>query len=106
MRDTLRELAARPITMVNGMGALGMFGGTVTPNILDMSQKLQALSGSDMVQNLNVHNENHIEIDIDKVEDYNDFIAKMQKDRKFENIIQDMTFGRMNGGSSLAKYRH
>ena len=106
LRDTLRELAARPITMVNGMGALGMFGGTVTPNILDMSQKLQALSGSDMVQNLNVHNENHIEIDIDKVEDYNDFIAKMQKDRKFENIIQDMTFGRMNGGSSLAKYRH
>ena len=106
LRDTLRELAARPITMANGMGALGMFGGTVTPNILDMSQKLQALSGSDMVQNLNVHNENHIEIDIDKVEDYNDFIAKMQKDRKFENIIQDMTFGRMNGGSSLAKYRH
>lgn len=106
LRDTLRELAARPITMANGMGALGMFGGTVTPNILDMSQKLQALSGSDMVQNLNVHNENHIEIDIDKVEDYNDFIAKMQKDRKFENIIQDMTFGRMTGGSSLAKYRH
>ena len=106
LRDTLRELAARPITMANGMGALGMFGGTVTPNILDLSQKLQALSGSDMVQNLNVHNENHIEIDIDKVEDYNDFITKMQKDRKFENIIQDMTFGRMNGGSSLAKYRH
>ena len=106
LRDTLRELAARPITMANGIGALGMFGGTVTPNILDLSQKLQALSGSDMVQNLNVHNENHIEIGIDKVEDYNDFITKIQKDRKFENIIQDMTFGRMNGGSSLAKYRH
>ena len=106
LRDTLRELAARPITMANGMGALGMFGGTVTPNILDLSQKLQALSGSDMVQNLNIHNENHIEIGIDKVEDYNDFITKMQKDRKFESIIQDMTFGRMNGGSSLAKYRH
>lgn len=106
LRDTLRELAARPITMADGMGALGLFGGAVTPNILDLSQKLQALSGSDMVQNLNVYNENHIEIGIDKVEDYNDFITKMQKDRKFESIIQDMTFGRMNGGSSLAKYRH
>lgn len=106
LRDTLRELAAKPVTMANSMGVLGMFGGTVSPNILDMSKRIQALSGSDMVQSFNVHNENHIEIGIDKVEDYNDFIAKMQKDRKFENIIQDMTFGRMNGGSSLAKYRH
>lgn len=105
LRDTLRELASKPLTLANGYGTAGLLGGTITPNILDLSKKLQALSG-DISQNVNIHNENHIEIGIDKVEDYNDFISKMQKDRKFENIIQDMTFGRMNGGSSLAKYRH
>lgn len=106
LRDTLRQMASKPLTMANSLGAVGFLGNTITPNILDMSQRFKDLAINDVIQNVNVHNENHIEIGIDKVEDYNDFISKMQQDRKFENIIQDMTFGRMNGKSSFAKYRH
>ena len=106
LRDTLRELAARPITMANGMGALGMFGGTVTPNILDMSETLSRITSPTINDNTsnNIHVENHFEID--KVEDYNDLVEKMKKDKKFEQMIQDVTLGRINGGSSLSKHKY
>ena len=106
LRDTLRQLSSQPLTMANGLGKFGLIGGAIIPSMLDISSKLPKLAYSGTNHNMNIHNENHIEIGIDKVEDYNDFIAKMQKDKRFEGIIQDMTFGRMNGGISLAKYRH
>lgn len=40
------------------------------------------------------------------VQNYSDFMRKMQHDKKFEKMICDMTTERMVGGSSLRKYRH
>lgn len=51
-----------------------------------------------------VNNDIQINIEIDKVQDYNDFVRQLQKDQKFEKLIQNMTIGRVNGGSKLSKY--
>jgi hypothetical protein len=42
-------------------------------------------------------------IDIDRVQDYNDFVTQLQADPKFEKLIDAMTMGRMLGGSKFAK---
>lgn len=46
-----------------------------------------------------------INIPIDHVENYDDFIEKMKRDHKFEGLIQDMTINRLAGGSKFAKYK-
>ena len=42
-------------------------------------------------------------IQIDHVQDYPDFLRQLQNDPKFEKIIDNMTMGRMLGGSKFAK---
>lgn len=42
-------------------------------------------------------------IQIDHVQDYPDFLRQLQADPKFEKIIDNMTMGRMLGGSKFAK---
>ena len=49
------------------------------------------------------HINNTITIPIDHVNDYNDFVTKMQKDGKFEKMIEDMTIGKLTGKNSLSK---
>lgn len=44
-----------------------------------------------------------LNIDIERVLDYNDFVTQLQADPKFERLIDTMTTGRMLGGSRLAK---
>ena len=44
-----------------------------------------------------------LDIDIDHVENYDDFVKQLQADPKFEKMIDAMTMGRMLGGSKLAK---
>ena len=46
---------------------------------------------------------NEITFSIDHVTDYNDFVTKMQKDGKFEKMIEDMTIGKLAGKNSLSK---
>ena len=45
-------------------------------------------------------------IQIDKVADYQDFVTQLQRDHKFERLIQSMTVDRLAGGGSLAKYKY
>lgn len=45
----------------------------------------------------------HITIPIEHVNDYNDFVTQLQKDNKFERMVQDMTLGRALGQAGLAK---
>lgn len=42
-------------------------------------------------------------VDIDHVQDYNDFVTQLQADPKFEKLIDTMTMNRMLGGSRFAK---
>jgi len=47
-----------------------------------------------------------INVAIDHVQDYNDFVSQLQKDHKFEKIVQSFTLGRLNGKGSLDKYKY
>ena len=45
-------------------------------------------------------------IEIERVQDYNDFVRQLQRDDKFERMIQSMTIGRLAGKSPLDKYSY
>lgn len=47
-----------------------------------------------------------INIEIDHVENYDDFVSQLQRDKKFEGMIQAMTVGRLSGKSPLDKYSY
>lgn len=47
----------------------------------------------------------NVNIGIEKVQDYNDFVRQLQKDPKFEKLVQSMTVEQMLGKGSLAKRR-
>ena len=47
-----------------------------------------------------------INIPIERVEDYNDFVTQLKNDPKFESMIASMTVGRLAGDSKLEKYRY
>lgn len=48
----------------------------------------------------------NITIPIEHVQDYNDFITQLQKDRQFEKMIQSMTTDRLAGNSALTKNKY
>ena len=47
-----------------------------------------------------------LNIEIDHVEDYNDFVTQLRDDPKFEKMVQAMTTDRLSGKSKLAKYKY
>lgn len=46
-----------------------------------------------------------INIPIDKVSDYNDFVRQLQKDSKFEKMVQTMVLEPIVGNSTIGKYK-
>lgn len=55
--------------------------------------------------NVNQDMQVNVNIGIEKVLDYNDFVRQLQKDPKFEKLVQSMTIEPMLGKGSLAKRR-
>lgn len=54
-------------------------------------------SGNTSFGDINIH------IPIEHVADYNDFVSQIQRDGKFEKMIQDMTIGQLAGKNRLSK---
>lgn len=54
--------------------------------------------------NRTVENNIDVNISIDKVQDFDDFIYKMQTSNKFEKLVQSMTIDRIAGKNSLKKH--
>jgi len=103
LRDMLRALASDNIGVNNPL--YSMFEPiTYQGKVPGLEDKISSLSKH--TETINVENHFEITIPIDKVEDYNDFVTKLQSDPKFEKMITAMTIGRLNGGSSLAKYNY
>lgn len=75
--------------------------------ILSNTQRIQKidrvsdLSNPSLTQNITFGD---INIPIDHVDDYNDLMRKIQRDKKFEEMIMKMTIDRLGGGSPLDKY--
>jgi len=63
----------------------------------DYSMKGEVVGGQTM-------NEININVELENVRDYNDFLIQMQHDPKFERMIQAMSIDRLAGKSSLGKY--
>jgi len=53
----------------------------------------------------NVQNDIVLNIAIDRVEDYNDFVRQLQQDSKFEKMIQEATLGQALGHGKLRKHQ-
>lgn len=74
-------------------------------NILSQLAKvngLQTTSAANSVGDITYQ----INIPIDHVQDYDDFMNQMRSDDKFEKLIQSMTIDRLVGGSKLSKNRY
>ena len=95
-------MASQPITMSNQISGkyTSAFSG-----ITDISDRLSAISSP--AGNVgNTFGDFKINIPIEHVEDYNDFVSQLQKDKQFENMILSMTVDRILGKSSLAKNKY
>jgi len=47
-----------------------------------------------------------INIPIENVQDYNDFVQQLRNDPQFEEMIIGMTLGKALGKTSLSKYKY
>lgn len=51
-----------------------------------------------------INNEIQFIVNVDHVQDYNDLLRQMQKDSKFERLVQTITFAEVTGRSSFEKF--
>lgn len=72
--------------------------------IVDNSGRFRGMSAPQGNSGLSIGNVS-FNIPIDHVEDYDDFVRQIQRDDKFEKLIQSMTLDRMTGGGKLSKYK-
>ena len=103
LKDVLAHLAEDNISIGDALYSSVepmTYGGRI-PSFADAL--IRAVGGHGDV---NIENHFSITIPIEKVEDYNDFVTKLQEDGKFEKMIQAMTIGRINGGNALDKYKY
>ncbi|MBQ8727398.1 MAG: hypothetical protein IJY83_02760 [Oscillospiraceae bacterium] len=107
LRDVLREMALQELS-IGSKSVNADYGIDASPRltgITDISRKLAELKNNTVSQSHSV-TFGDTNINIDHVDDYNDFVTKLQHDGKFEDMILAMTADRMLGGSSLGKYKN
>ena len=100
LRDALRTMAQKQTFSLSNSS----YGEAETclSGLSDISNLLTNVRNSEGSYNT-TYGDTNIEISIDHVDSYEDFVQKLQKDRQFEKMIVAMTTGRLAGGSSLAK---
>lgn len=96
LRDALRTASNSDfLSLFGGMSVNHSIG---TPAFGSLSSSTTRFGDSSNSYTINVA--------IDHVQDYNDFVSQLQKDHKFEKIVQSFTLGRLNGKGSLDKYKY
>lgn len=105
LRDALRTMASQPLTMSNTPNFDESYKKYIPEitGITDVKNRISDLNNPSIAQNITF---GYINIPIDHVEDYNDFVTQLQRDFKFERMIQSMTTDILGGGSSLSKYKY
>lgn len=105
-RDSANLIALRDLMRRNPDFASYTSGGT--PAIKESSDIMRLMSAlSSMGANGNVFGDTSILINIDHVEDYNDFVNKLREDSNFERMVRAMTTDLLlKGGSSMAKNKY
>lgn len=105
LRDALRAMASQPLTMGNTPNFDESYKKYIPEitGITDVKNRVSDLSNPSLTQNITFGD---INIPIDHVENYEDIVTKLQKDKKFEDMILSMTVDRLMGESPLAKYKY
>ena len=98
LRELLRTLASNNITYGSSVPNVGHLSHTI-PNY---SSKLNSVLGT-KTSTGNTTQYFDISIPIERVEDYNDFVEQLQKDKKFEKMVRAMTIDQAFNGTSLSK---
>lgn len=81
----------------------------VIPNIIGMSDIASMAASLREKANDGISNsvgDIQINIPIEHVQDYNDFVTQLRNDPKFEKMVNAMTIGRLSGGNSLTKNKY
>lgn len=107
LRDVLREMALQELS-IGSKAVNADYGIDTSPQlsgIADISDKLTQLKNNTVSQS-HTFTFGDTNINIDHVQDYADFVTQLQNDKKFENMLIDMTIDRLTGGSSLAKTKY
>lgn len=104
LNDLLKTLSMRELTMQNygGYGA-PVLNSSVSAEVSKMVEKFRT---SDRGNSETTIGDIQINIPIERVSDYNDFVNQLRNDKKFENMILDVTVGKLSGGNSLAKNKY
>ena len=87
---------------------------TATQNLWDMANNpLQFIKENSAIPNLptringgDYDIQQSMVITLPNVMNYPEFVSQLQKDKKFEQMMQDMTINKLTGGSQLAKYKY
>ena len=92
----------------------GVLNGKATQNLFKLTnnpekfyrENISGGSSSGVVSNSrgNVTVENQINVTVTGVANYEEFVSKMQKDNKFEKLVQSMTLDVLKGKSTIGKY--
>lgn len=75
---------------------------------IDAGSDIMRLMGvlSQMSESGTTFGDTNIYIDIDHVENYNDFVNKLREDPNFDKMVRAMTTDRLMGGSPMAKTKY
>ena len=99
LKDALRSIADGTSPLSN------IFGGNSADEIIKNIGRIDSPIGAKQMTNIgDITYE--VNIPIDHVSDYNDFMNQMRKDGKFEKMIQSMTVDRLAGGSKISKNKY
>ena len=107
LRDMLRAIKTKQVGLLNssayglplftGLHGFGSYG--------TAGRDISAFGGRSGNGDVTVQIDS-INIPIDHVEDYDDFVAQLQRDGKFEKFIHSVTVDRLAGGNVLAKNKY
>lgn len=101
LRDVLRNLSMQPISLGKQFDLdTPLFSG-----IADMSERLASMR-TPVGNSGTTFGDFEINIPIENVQDYNDFVQQLRNDPQFEEMIIGMTLGKALGKTSLSKYKY
>lgn len=97
-RDTQNFFAInKELKQLNDSGVLNNLSNIYTRSVMPKDFLIQRADTPKNIEMGGIH------INIDHVQDYNDFVNQLRSDRKFEKFIQSMTVDRLAGKGSLGK---
>ena len=105
LKDTLRTMSEQGLSLTSSgyanVDAISQL--SKLTNISDILSRIRNQSNNSSNKSIGDIN---ITIPIEHVDDYNDFIAQLQKDKQFEKFVRSVSVDLLSGRSTLAKNKY